>query len=186
MKLKHLYLLGIVIVGAMSQGQSCGKKEDDDTPETWRQVERLARPAVNEGLVISNTNLNAWNSIAPSQDLGPDGTAVVNEVVAVLTALGNSPARIGDIATAFLPDVMRIDTTIVSGYASGAIPVGALGVVRPVGGRLITDDVIDITLSVLTNGGFTTDNVSYLGAAQPAQPGHQAVLAGFPYLALPN
>jgi hypothetical protein len=187
---KFLALAAMVAIGGLTQGQACGKKDDDG--ESFRQIERLGRPAVNEGLVISNDNLNAWNSIPPSQDLGPQGSGVVGEVVAVLGALGNSSTRIGDIATAFLPDVMRVDTSIVSGYASGAIAVGSSGVVRPVGGRLITDDVIDITLSVLTRNVtdtgpiFTTDNVSYAGAGQPAQPGHSALLATFPFLAAPN
>lgn len=185
---KALALLAMAVIGGLTQGQSCGKK--DDNGQSFRQIERLARPAVNEGLVISNDNLNAWNNIPPSQDLGPQGTAVVNEVVAVLGALGNSSARIGDIATAFLPDVMRIDTSIASpggAYANGAIPVGSLGVVRPVAGRKLTDDVIDITLSVLTGGAITTDNVSYAGVVgNEAQPGHKPVLAAFPFLAAPN
>jgi hypothetical protein len=43
---------------------------------------------------------------------------------------------------------------------------------------------VDQTLSVLTNGAITSDNVSYNGAG-PAQ-GHQPLVPQFPYLALPN
>jgi hypothetical protein len=125
---------------------------------------------------------------------------VVAEAAQTLTAFGNSPQRVSDIASAFLPDVLRIDTTVASpvgtgAYASGAVPVGALGVVMPAGGRKIEDDVIDITLSVLTNGAITTDNVAFAGVAgNAAQPGHQMLhgqaayggAATFPFLAKPN
>lgn len=183
---------------------ACSKSDDGGPGLTYKQVERLARPAVNEGLIVTNDFLNAFNSIPPSVDLTPPASAVVAEAAATLTAFGNSGTRVNDIAGAFLPDVMRIDTTIATGvaagaYANGAVPVGALGVVMPVGGRKIEDDVIDITLSVLTNGAITTDNVSYGGAAgNEAQPGHKKLhgqgagpwVAGqpatFPYLAPPN
>jgi len=180
---------------------ACGGSHSSAPMETsFKQIERLGRPAVNEGLVVTNDFLNAFNSIPPSADLSPAAAPVVSEAAATLTAFGNSPQRVTDIATAFLPDVLRIDTTVASpvgtgAYASGAVPVGALGVVMPAGGRKIEDDVIDITLSVLTGGAITADNVSYAGSAgNAAQPGHQKLhgqaafngAATFPFLAKPN
>jgi len=180
---------------------ACGSNHSAETPGiSYKQIERLGRPAVNEGLVVTNDFLNAFNSIPPSADLSPAAAPVVSEAAGTLTAFGNSAQRVTDIATAFLPDVLRIDTTVASpvgsgAYASGAVPVGALGVVMPAGGRKIEDDVIDITLSVLTNGAITTDNVSYAGVGgNAAQPGHQKLhgqvayngAATFPFLAKPN
>ena len=190
-------LLAAIAIAAVIPAATCHKSSDGGAV-TYVQVERLARPAVNEGLVLTNTNLNAWNSIPPSADLS--STSVVNEVVGTLTALGNSPTRIGDIATAFLPDVLRVNTTLACGtgtaaYPNGAQAVGGLGVVRPVGGRKVEDDVIDVTLSVLTNGGVTADNVGYTGVAgNEAQPGHKLLngqgaplgASTFPFLATPN
>jgi hypothetical protein len=76
---------------------------------------------------------------------------------------------------------MRIDTTIASGYGNAVNNRGAL-----IAGRKLTDDVIDISLPVLTNGAVTTDNVSYEGTpGNPAQ-GHDPIEPNFPYLALPN
>jgi Domain of unknown function (DUF4331) len=74
---------------------------------------------------------------------------------------------------------MRIDTTIRSGYVNAVNGKGA-----PIAGRMLLDDTIDQTLSVLTNGKITSDNVSYYGNG-PAQ-GHQSLVPQFPYLALPN
>ncbi|MGF1568178.1 MAG: DUF4331 domain-containing protein [Nodosilinea sp.] len=156
----------------------------------FNQVERLARPAVNEGLVITNDFLNTLNSVTPDFEAAalagqePAASAaapIVAEVRQVLLALGNSEARADALIQAFLPDVMRIDTTGPSGYANA---LNALG--SPIRGRLLLDDVVDITFSVLTNGAITTDNVSYEGTpGNPAQ-GHDPLVESFPYLAPAN
>jgi hypothetical protein len=186
----------LVLAGAVIP--ACGSS-NPGSGTTLTQIERLGRPAINEGLVVTNDFLNAFNSIPPSADLSPAAAPVVAEAAATMTALGNSPTRVGDLASAFLPDVLRIDTTIASpvgteAYPNGAVAIGALGVVRPVAGRKIEDSVMHVTLSVLTNGGVTTDNVTYPGAGTPAQPGHKRLMgqgaynstAMFPFVAAPN
>jgi hypothetical protein len=147
----------------------------------YKQVERLGRPGVNEGLVITNDFLNAFNSISPSQDLSAAAAPVRAEAKASLLALGNSETRANALLNAFLPDVMRIDTTQKSGYLNGLNAQGA-----PITGRLLLDDTIDQTLSVLTNGAITSDNVSYNGVAGNPAQGHNPLVPQFPYLALPN
>jgi hypothetical protein len=123
--------------------------------------------------------LNAFNSIPPSADLSAAAAPVRAEAKNSLLALGNSDARANALLTAFLPDVMRIDTTVKSGY------VNALNnKLAPIAGRMLLDDTIDQTLAVLTDGKITADNVSYNGSG-PAQ-GHQPLAPQFPYLALPN
>ncbi|MCA1991078.1 MAG: DUF4331 domain-containing protein, partial [Coleofasciculus sp. S288] len=82
---------------------------------------------------------------------------------------------------AFLPDVMRIDTTKPSGYVNAVNAKGS-----PITGRLLKDDVFDMTITVLTNGAVTTDNVSYDGTPGNPSQGHQPLVSSFPYLALPN
>jgi hypothetical protein len=153
------------------------------------QVERLAQPGINEGLLVTNDFLNALNAIEPEceakalngiQPCAGAAAPVLAEAARTLAALGNSPARIGVIVGAFLPDVLRIDTSGPSGYATA---VNATG--RPVRGRRITDDVIDTTLTVLTNGAVTSDNVSYAGP-NLGGTGHKPLLHTFPYLAAPN
>jgi hypothetical protein len=148
---------------------------------TFTQFERLGRPAVNEGLIFTNDFLNAFNQIPPSLDLSPAAAPVRAEALNTLKALGNSDSRALALATAFLPDVMRIDTNGPSGYANALNAKGS-----PIRGRKLLDDVVDITFTVLTNGAVTTDNVSYTGTpGNPAQ-GHDPLVPRFPYLALPN
>ncbi len=145
----------------------------------YQQVERLARPAINEGLLTSNSLLNTFNSVPPTADLSPAAAPIATEAIRTLKALGNNEDRTKALLGAFLPDVMRIDTTGASGYANALNSKGS-----PIRGRMIKDDVIDITLSVLTDGKVKGDNVSYEGS-NLAQ-GHKALEGNFPYLALPN
>jgi Domain of unknown function (DUF4331) len=156
----------------------------------FTQVERLARPAINEGLVVTNDFLNALNSVGPDFEAAalagqqPAATIagpIVGEVKKTLLAVGNNDARANALIGAFLPDVMRIDTTGASGYANDLNAKGS-----PVRGRLLKDDVIDITLSVVTNGAITSDNVSYEGTPGSPSQGHNPLVSSFPYLALPN
>jgi hypothetical protein len=147
----------------------------------YQQVERLARPGINEGLITSNNLLNTFNSVQPTADLSPAAAPIGAEATRTLRALGNSPERAKALLTAFLPDVMRIDTTGPSGFANALNAKGS-----PIRGRLIKDDTVDTVLSVLTNGAVTSDNVSYEGTpGNPAQ-GHKPLEKNFPYLALPN
>ncbi|MEG4229643.1 DUF4331 domain-containing protein, partial [Microcoleus sp. N9_B2] len=150
----------------------------------FKQFERLARPAINEGLIVSPAFLEAFNTIPPNLDLSGAAAPVRQEAVATLNAVdildGSDNVDPNAIAGAFLPDVMRIDTTKTSGYASATNAQGSL-----IGGRMLMDDVIDITLGALV-GSPVGDNVSYNGTpGNPAQ-GHKPLEPNFPYLALPN
>jgi Domain of unknown function (DUF4331) len=147
----------------------------------YQQVERLGRPAINEGLIVSNNLLNTFNSVPPTADLSPAAGPIGAEAARTLKALGNNPDRTKALLTAFLPDVMRIDTTGASGYGNALNAKGS-----PIRGRMLKDDVIDTTLSVLTNGAVKGDNVSYDGSGGNAAQGHKALEPNFPYLALPN
>lgn len=147
----------------------------------FKQVERLGRPGVNEGLIVQNNLLNTFNSVPPSVDLTPAAAPVRAAAKKTLLAFGNSSAQADGLLNALLPDVMRIDTTQPSGYVKATNTSGA-----PITGRLLEDDVIDNTLGLLTQGKIATDNVSYAGApGNPAQ-GHQPLAANFPYLAPAN
>ncbi|HEV8352950.1 MAG TPA: DUF4331 domain-containing protein [bacterium] len=154
-----------------------------------KQIERLGRPAINEGLVLTNAYLEALNSVGPDfeaaalagrQPAAGIAGPIVAEVKKVLMAVGNSDARAMALIGAFLPDVMRIDTSGPSGYANALNSKGS-----PIRGRKITDDVIDVTLTVVTNGAIKSDNVSYAGP-NGGGTSHKPLLDAFPYLADPN
>lgn len=159
----------------------------------FTQVERLAQPAINEGLLVTNDFLNALNSIGPTDEAallaaggcaGALGNPIIAEAAGTLLALGNTVPEALAICNAFLPDVMRINVMGPSGYAAA---VNASG--RPVRGRKIKDDVIDITLSVIVPGSnelLEHDNVRYDGPSPINETGHRPLLQDFPYLPAPN
>jgi hypothetical protein len=158
-------------------------------PSEWMQIERLARPAVNEGLLLTNDYLNTLNAVGPDFEAavlngdkaaGEAAAPIIGEVSTVLKLLGNDPTRVNALLGAFLPDVMRIDTTGASGYANALNAKGS-----PIRGRLIKDDVIDITLQVLSNGAVKGDNVSFEGP-NAGGTAHKPLLESFPFLASPN
>ncbi len=153
----------------------------DPVTGKYQQVERLARPGINEGLITSQNLLAAFNSVPPTADLSPAAAPIGAEATRTLRALGNSPERAKALLTAFLPDVMRIDTTGPSGFANALNAKGS-----PIRGRLFKDDTVDTVLSVLTNGAVTSDNVSYEGSSGNPAQGHKPLEKNFPYLALPN
>jgi len=147
----------------------------------FRQTEQLARPGINELLTTGSQDIyEAYNRTQPTRAKNATTNAVRANIKQVLLALpGNNEARAEALLGALLPDVMRIDTTGPSGYGSDLnAPLSR--------GRLLLDDVIDRSFTLLTAGIVTTDNVSYTGTpGNPAQ-GHQPLLSSFPYLALPN
>jgi hypothetical protein len=168
-----------------------------------QQVERLARPAVNEGLIETNSFLNAFNMIPPSADLSPAAAPVRAEAAKTLAAFdlidNKVDIPVADVVAAFLPDVMRIDTRV-------AIPVGKTAYNADLsgdkkmltGGRKLQDNVMDITLSLLVAGDATgmavKNNVTYEGTRGNANQGHTMLYgqnsrlgrAMFPFLAEPN
>ncbi|MCU0567397.1 MAG: DUF4331 domain-containing protein [Oculatellaceae cyanobacterium Prado106] len=150
----------------------------DPRTRQFVQTEQLARPGINEALLFTQGNLAAFNRTQPSRNVPPN---VAREVTRTLLALGNSPERANALIGAFVPDVMRIDTTGNSGFANALNNAGS-----PIRGRLLLDDVVDVALTVLTNGAVTTDNVSYGGVAGNPAQGHAPLVPAFPYLALPN
>lgn len=161
-----------------------------DADGEYVQVERLARPAINEGLILTNDFLNALNSVGPDfeaaalagqQPAADIAGPIVAQAKQTLLAVGNSEERANALLGAFLPDVMRIDTSGPSGYANDLNAKGS-----PVRGRLLEDDVVDVTLSVLTDGAIPSDNVSFEGTPGNPSQGHDPLESAFPYLALPN
>lgn len=244
-----------------SAGADARPDEDDADAApggvTYRQVEHLARPGINEALLITEGFLAGYNATAPSFAGVPDDTldAVVGEAKTVLKAIylgscllngaleltpetGVKPAGIechavgpavweegtlagvtltDDSVTAaqayadkvfgqFIPDVMRIDTSVASNYLTLCDDADSAPLLC--GGRPLRDDTIDITYNYLINGAGTTngsfdqvraltgDGVSFsqteannTGNVSDPEPnpaqGHPNVTNTFPYSAAP-
>lgn len=123
--------------------------------------DRMARAAINT-VFNHGTDKDIFNSIDPAQDLTAKtsgGITFVQSFANTLTALGGNPA----LATVLLPDVLNYDFSKATSYAA-------------LNGRRLRDDVIDISLSLVSGGKLTSDNVSK----------HNDYLSVFPFLGTPH
>ena len=180
-----------------SSSNSASNSPMASTGTTYTQVERLARPAINEGLIYTNANLNLWNSVGPALDLSPAGSGIVTEaggVLGLIKAAYTGGAPTANVVSGFLPDVMRIDTTKTftgqeSSYTAVTAKTAYAGCVSATkyilcGGRKLRDNTVQITLSYLAAGNFT--GVTYdPSTGTPSQAPKSLLTTGFPYEAAP-
>jgi uncharacterized protein DUF4331 len=123
--------------------------------------DRVGRAAINT-VFNHGVDKNIFNGLEPSQDataLNSEGITFRQSFAATLSALGGSPA----LANVLLPDVLNYDFSKPTAYAS-------------LNGRRLQDDVISISLGLVTGGGLTSDNV----------PPHTDYLPRFPYAGKPH
>jgi hypothetical protein len=128
----------------------------DGAASGWVQADRGAKPT--QTPFLATADLDAYLIAEPAQD---------ERFVAVFAhALehtgGYSPEAAQRVARTLLPDVLPYDPTRPVAY--------------PANGRTLTDDVVDVFLSVLTNGKVTEDKVGP----------HVDLLDEFPYVGTPH
>jgi len=123
--------------------------------------DRMARAAINT-VFNHGQDKNVFNNIDPSDDL----TAATTEGITFVTSFANTLKALGGdpgLATVLLPDVLNYNFSKPTSYAA-------------LNGRRLQDDVIDISLGLITGGGLKTDNVGP----------HSDYLPEFPYLGTPH
>jgi len=176
---------------------------------TRTQVEFLARPGIGEALLFDNDLLNTYNAVTPrfvaaaladpNSAEGQAAAPVFSQATTVLDLLTeldpNSGPTTGEVVQAFLPDVMRIDTSLNVAVGDPAYTAAVNTNGSLVGGRKLTDDVVDATLTTLTGGVVTNDGVPYYDPNNGNTAiGHSRLNgqttdfgpATFPFLAPPN
>ncbi len=147
----------------------------------FNQAERLGNPLVAE-VLLQKRDHDFHDAGVPSTD----GTNFSAKVIAFITGTaGRSVATATAIANALLPDMLTLQTdkaANTAGYLSYVLNPQAYG------GRLLANDVVDISLQAVfgplldpanVSPGLVSDNVPSLG-------GGPVPTATFPYLAPPN
>ena len=197
MNVRNIFLAGSLagVLGLVALA-GCGNDNGGNSPKVYSQIDRLARPAVNEVLATVANNRHAVNDVAiPSQDGQPG--FLIDDIQSFMTGTaGRSQATTDVVKAVLVPDVMVADLSK-SGPAAylGVETGGATG--STFGGRKLTDDVIDTSLGVIFGNTvaalglapddgkeiptLTTDNVSYTTAPKHYQDGVVSAPV-FPYL----
>ncbi len=197
MNVRNLFL-GTSLAGVLGLVALAGCGSDNSSgPQVYTQIDRLARPAVNEVFATVANNRHAINDQAiPSQD-GQPGFLIDDIQSFMVGTAGRSQATTDVVKAVLVPDVMVAD------LSQNGVPAAYLGVETggatgsKFGGRKLTDDVIDISLGIIfgptvsalslaPDDGkeiptLTTDNVSYTTAPKHYQDGVVSA-AVFPYL----
>ena len=174
-------------VAALAFAAACGSDSDTgtgltpDAPKTYNQVQRLGNPLVSEVLLLKRDH-GFHGSSNPSEDVANFTTPVKAFVAQFRPA---ATGLQGALAATLLPDMLQVQTDqaqTTAGYLSYVLS----GTGKGYGGRKLTDDVVDISLTAVFSDlldptqfvckPFTlplcTDNV----------PSHGGFTTTFPYL----
>jgi hypothetical protein len=100
-----------------------------------QQIDRNGRPVINT-VFIPAAMKDAFNQASPVDDQRLFRSAFTASAM----SLGNSAERADFLANFLLPDILTIDTSLRDGFPNG---------------RRLQDDVIDIALNLVSNGGIT-------------------------------
>jgi len=155
---------------------ACNKHNPSHQPQYFDQLDQMGRPAINT-VFISAADKDKFNTTAPTQMPGIFGSEMKSNMLALnpgytSNLLGlNADQFIGVLST----DVLNASTTGKTTFFDGT---------NVLTGRALTDDVIDVELTLLFGGpdgsanpGLTSDHVN--GNDVP-------FLTSFPYLASPH
>jgi Domain of unknown function (DUF4331) len=197
-------LAGIILAGSLLSLSGCGGNGPSPTRSTsislwattsvqngstYTQMDRLARPAVNEVFATVANNRHAINDTDNPTD---DHNQLANDINTFMTGTAGRSAAITNVVQSVLvPDVMKADLSQSTAAYLGVETGGATG--GKFGGRALTDDVVDTSLGVIFGNtvpalglapddnkeiaGLETDNVDDSG---------KHFLSSFPYLGNPR
>jgi hypothetical protein len=165
----------------------------------YHQLDRLARPVVNEALATVTFRRHEHNDKDNPTDDGDRTKGLITDIDSFLQFPAGRSAPIRQVIESILvPDVMIADLSQTDGASYlGYDVTQALsgGAKSSFGGRSLTDDVVDISLGIIFGNtvpalglapddgaelpSFTTDHVGY-------DPSVKKTLATFPYVGTPN
>jgi len=153
------------------------------TPSGWKQLDRMARPAINTVFNISDGQKELTNISSPRDDrlemLARTKTVLgaFDNVLEVNGAPNYSAAQIDAIAHVLLPDVLTYKVGDAHGFAYFAGNGTASLANLRLNGRRLADDVINAEFGLVTDFVITDDGVN---------ANDSSFSTSFPYLAAPH
>jgi|SRR5579872_1697436 len=197
----------VALLGLAALAGCEGSSTSNPTRRTYSQVDRLARPAVNEVFATvapTTAGQTGRHQVNDTDNPTDDSGQLANDIQLFMThTAGRSQAITDATKSVLVPDVLVADLSQSSSTAAylGVETGGATG--SKFGGRALSDDVVDTSLGVIFGNtvpalglapddgkeiaALTSDNVSAMTAPkhyQDGSPGFGA--AQFPYLGPPQ
>jgi len=156
---------------------------------TWTQMDRLARPAVNEVFATVAYGRHEINDKASPVD---DANELAGDIESFMTFPAGRSQQIRNVVKAVLvPDVLRANLSETTAAYLGYETNGATG--GKFGGRALTDDIIDISLGVIFGNtipalGLAAEDNKEIPTLTSDHVGPEGkhFLATFPYLGDPR
>jgi hypothetical protein len=189
-KLANTGLMTLALVFAMSACNDDTSLTGVDTNRTYTQIERLGNPLVSE-VFFPKRDHGLHNTKSPSDDVkavSQGGTDVPGHISAFVSQFPNrTQTTIATLSAVLAPDMLMV-------FPNRSTAAGNVGwltwALKPnvgYGGRLLTDDVVDVGLSAVFGNaldpaqpvlaGLTSDNVG---------PSVRSFSTAFPYLETPK
>ena len=175
---KNNYLLSVMatIMIASATLISCQKNNSNPQPELYQQSDQMGRPAINT-VFIGTSAKDSFNTTVPSQMASVFGAEMKAKLLSLNPAyttnlLGlDADQFIGVLST----DVLNSSTTSKTTFYDGT---------NVLTGRALSDDVIDVELTLVFGGPAAKDNP---GLCSDHVDGNDIpFLNSFPYLAEPH
>jgi hypothetical protein len=190
MKLSIITILPAAGLCGLLALTGCGSSSNG--PQQFTQVDRLARPAVNEVFAtVANNRHQVNDQDNPTDDSGQ----LANDIQSFMVGTAGRSQAITDVVKAVLvPDVMKANLNQTGPAAYLAVETnGATGGGAKFGGRALTDDVVDTSLNVIfgstiPNLGLAADDdheITTLTSDHVDASGKHFT-ATFPYLGAPK
>lgn len=199
--MKRMFLRSLSAVGLVALAGALIGCGSDNGPKVYTQMDRLARPVVNE---VFATVANNRHQINDTNNPTNDSGQLANDIQSFMTGTaGRSQAITDAVKSVLVPDVMKANLNSAATTAAylGVETNGATG--STFGGRKLTDDVVDTSLGVVFGNTIpvvtgvaddgneiatlTSDNVSATTAPKHFTDGSAGFgAAAFPYLGAPQ
>ena len=189
-------LIAYSVVGTLGVLSLVGCSSGSGGTQTYTQMDRLARPVVNEVFATVANNRHAINDQDnPTDDSGQLANDIQSFMTGAGSVAGRSQATTDVVKAVLVPDVMVVDLSKTgdAAYLGSETGGATSATASKFGGRALTDDVVDISLGVVF--GTTVSDLG-LAAADGKQtpslttdnvgPGGKHFTTTFPYLGAPR
>ncbi|MBA3316852.1 MAG: DUF4331 family protein [Gemmatimonadales bacterium] len=183
--------LGAAVVGLGLGAAGCSDDNGPGTPQSFDQIQRLGNPLISE-VLLSKASHPTHGTIGPAEDAARVGPEILGFITGSGSVAGRSAEYANTLGSVLLPDMLIVQTDKDPNASSGAgwltwLPLAPFA--DGYGGRLLTDDVVDLALLAVFGDPFGADPAGAAGkeALTTDNVANDSPISGtFPYVGAPN